>query len=90
MMLDEQTCYRALVARDVRFDGLFFVGVTTADLLPASLHGPHSGGTIGAVLSECGFGRARSRFRPCLRCRAEMGQRGRQSSVDAVQEERPG
>ena len=29
MRIDDETCYRALTARDARFDGLFFVGVTT-------------------------------------------------------------
>ena len=29
MRIDDETCYRALAARDVRFDGLFFVGVTS-------------------------------------------------------------
>ncbi len=32
MKLDNDTCYRALAARDVRFDGLFFVGVTTTGI----------------------------------------------------------
>lgn len=32
MLLDEDTCYRALVARDARFDGTFFVGVLTTGI----------------------------------------------------------
>ena len=32
MKIDDETCYRALVARDARFDGLFFVGVTTTGI----------------------------------------------------------
>jgi hypothetical protein len=28
MRIDTETCYRALAARDSRFDGLFLVGVT--------------------------------------------------------------
>jgi AraC family transcriptional regulator of adaptative response / DNA-3-methyladenine glycosylase II len=31
-MLDPDACYRALVARDARFDGVFFVGVTTTGI----------------------------------------------------------
>ena len=29
MLLDGESCYTALRARDVRFDGLFYVGVRT-------------------------------------------------------------
>ena len=32
MRIDDETCYRALVARDARFDGLFFVGVTSTGI----------------------------------------------------------
>ena len=31
-MLDGDTCYRALAARDRRFDGVFFVGVETTGI----------------------------------------------------------
>ena len=44
MRIDDETCYRALAARDARFDGLFFVGVTsTRNLLPPDLHGADGG-----------------------------------------------
>jgi len=32
MTLDDQICYRAVAARDARFDGIFFVGVTTTGI----------------------------------------------------------
>ncbi len=32
MKLDSDLCYRRLTARDVRFDGTFFVGVTTTGI----------------------------------------------------------
>ena len=32
MPLDPATCYRALHARDARFDGVFFVAVTTTGI----------------------------------------------------------
>ena len=42
--LDPDVCYRALVARDARFDGLFFVGRGDhGHLLPADLPGAHAG-----------------------------------------------
>src|SRR5262249_54071199 len=72
MRLDNETCYRAVAARDVRFDGLFFVGVTTTGIYcrpicPART--PRSDRCRffhNAALAE------HSGFRPCLRCRPEL------------------
>jgi AraC family transcriptional regulator of adaptative response / DNA-3-methyladenine glycosylase II len=72
MTLDDQTCYRALVARDVRFDGLFFVGVTTTGIYCRPICTARSPGRgrcrffPNAALAE------REGFRPCLRCRPEL------------------
>jgi AraC family transcriptional regulator of adaptative response / DNA-3-methyladenine glycosylase II len=35
MTLDPDTCYRAMVARDPRFDGRFFTGVTSTGIYSA-------------------------------------------------------
>ena len=32
MRIDDDACYRALIARDPRFDGVFFVGVKTTGI----------------------------------------------------------
>jgi AraC family transcriptional regulator of adaptative response / DNA-3-methyladenine glycosylase II len=32
MRPDDETCYQALAGRDARFDGRFFVGVTTTGI----------------------------------------------------------
>lgn len=72
MTLDDQTCYRALVARDVRFDGLFFVGVTTTGIYCRPICTARTPGRdrcrifANAALAE------RNGFRPCLRCRPEL------------------
>lgn len=70
-MLDPDVCYRALEARDARFDGRLFVGVTTTGIYcrpvcPASL----------AKRDHCRFfpsaaAAQEAGFRPCLRCRPE-------------------
>ena len=53
MRIDDETCYRALAARDARFDGLFFVGVTsTRDLLSPDLHGADEWAAPGAGFSR--------------------------------------
>jgi AraC family transcriptional regulator of adaptative response / DNA-3-methyladenine glycosylase II len=82
MRIDSETCYRALAARDVRFDGLFFVGVTTTGIYcrpicPART--PRS--------DRCRFFpnpalAERAGFRPCLRCRPELAPGN--APVDAV------
>ena len=70
--LDRTNCYRACLSRDARFDGRFFVGVTTTNIYcrpicPART--PH--------LKNCQFfataAHAETKgFRPCLRCRPEL------------------
>jgi AraC family transcriptional regulator of adaptative response / DNA-3-methyladenine glycosylase II len=71
MMLDFDTCYRAVVARDSRFDGRFFTGVTSTGIYcrpicPARTPArrnmrffPHAGAAEAAG------------FRACRRCRPE-------------------
>jgi AraC family transcriptional regulator of adaptative response / DNA-3-methyladenine glycosylase II len=69
--LDPEVCYRALRTRDARFDGRFFVGVTSTGIYcrPVCPAGP-------AKPQNCRFfpsaAAAQSAgFRPCLRCRPE-------------------
>ncbi len=71
MTLDHDACYRALLARDPRFDGRFFTGVKTTGIYcrpicPARV--PFSKNVTfyptAAAAQEAGF-------RPCLRCRPE-------------------
>jgi AraC family transcriptional regulator of adaptative response / DNA-3-methyladenine glycosylase II len=72
MTLDEQTCYRAVAARDARFDGIFFVGVTTTGIYCRPVCTARTPGRDrcqffpNAALAE------RTGFRPCLRCRPEL------------------
>jgi AraC family transcriptional regulator of adaptative response / DNA-3-methyladenine glycosylase II len=72
MDLDSRRLYSALTARDPRFDGVFFVGVTSTDvycrpICPART--PKAG--------NCRFFATPQQaeqegFRPCLRCRPEL------------------
>jgi AraC family transcriptional regulator of adaptative response / DNA-3-methyladenine glycosylase II len=69
--LDAQACYRALTARDARFDGRFFVGVTSTGIYcrpicpaPSAKFGNCRFFGTAAAAREAGF-------RPCLRCRPE-------------------
>lgn len=72
MMLNFETCYRALQTRDARFDGRFFTAVRTTGIFcrpicPAPTPRPENCQffTSAAAAHEAGF-------RPCLRCRPEL------------------
>jgi AraC family transcriptional regulator of adaptative response / DNA-3-methyladenine glycosylase II len=69
--LDHEACYRVLRARDARFDGRLFVGVTSTGVYcrPVCPANP-------AKLENCRFfpsaaAAHEAGFRPCLRCRPE-------------------
>ena len=82
MVLDRESCARALEARDPRFDGVFFVGIRTTGIYcrpicPARRTLPKNRRFFAnAAAAE------RAGFRPCLRCRPELAP-GR-ARVDAV------
>ncbi len=81
-MLDADVCGRALAARDARFDGVFFVGISTTmiycrPVCPARVSYPDR-----RRFFESAAAAERDGFRPCLRCRPELAP-GR-ALVDAV------
>ena len=83
MTLDQETCRRALAAHDSRFDGIFFVGVSSTGIYcrpvcPAKTPKPENCTFYGTHAAAEAAG-----YRPCLRCRPEIAP-GR-SNVDAVQ-----
>lgn len=70
MQLDSEACYRAVRARDRRFDGRFFVGITSTRIYcpicparPAKRENMRFYSHAAAA--------ERDGFRPCLRCRPE-------------------
>jgi AraC family transcriptional regulator, regulatory protein of adaptative response / DNA-3-methyladenine glycosylase II len=71
MELDHDICYRALLARDPRFDGRFFTGVTSTGIYcrpvcPAMTPKPEN-----CVFYACAAAAEESGFRACQRCRPE-------------------
>jgi AraC family transcriptional regulator of adaptative response / DNA-3-methyladenine glycosylase II len=72
MTIDDDICYRALLARDARFDGVFFTGVKTTGIYCRPVCTAKTPGRercrffVSAALAE------RAGFRPCLRCRPEL------------------
>jgi AraC family transcriptional regulator of adaptative response / DNA-3-methyladenine glycosylase II len=81
MTLDPHTCYRALRARDARFDGRFFVAVSSTRIYcrPICTVKPPRRENCrfypSAAAAETGG------YRPCLRCRPELAPGN--ASVDA-------
>lgn len=72
MELDHAFCYRALGARDARFDGLFFVGVTTTGIYCRPVCTARTPGRDRCRFYASATIAEREGFRPCLRCRPEL------------------
>lgn len=69
---DERTCWGAVVTRDARFDGLFFVGVRTTGIYCRPVCAART-----PRRERCSFFRLaaeaeRAGFRACFRCRPEL------------------
>jgi AraC family transcriptional regulator of adaptative response / DNA-3-methyladenine glycosylase II len=70
--LDPEAAYRALATRDARFDGRFFVGVTSTGIYCRPVCRVRL-----PMATNCRFfahaaGAEKAGFRPCLRCRPEQ------------------
>jgi AraC family transcriptional regulator of adaptative response / DNA-3-methyladenine glycosylase II len=82
MNLDPDICYRALTARDPRFDGLFFVGVTSTHIYCRPICPTRTPGRDRCRFFPSAAAAEQARFRPCLRCRPELAPGN--APVDAV------
>jgi len=85
-LLDPDHCYPALLARDARFDGQWFVGVTSTGVYCRPIcrvRTPRRENCRffpSATLAEA------ARFRPCLKCRPELAPASRPwSTMDAAE-----
>lgn len=82
MRLDSSGCYRALAARDPRFDGVFYVGVTSTRIYCRPVCPARTPRRDRCHFFNNPAAAERAGFRPCLRCRPELAPG--HSSVDAV------
>ncbi len=71
MELDRDACYRALRARDARFDGRFFVAVRTTGIYCRPICPAPSARLENVVFFSSAAAAQEAGFRPCLRCRPE-------------------
>jgi AraC family transcriptional regulator of adaptative response / DNA-3-methyladenine glycosylase II len=69
---DPDSCYRALAARDARFDGLFFTGVKSTGIYCRPVCGVKTPRRSSCVFFATAAAAEAAGFRPCLRCRPEL------------------
>jgi AraC family transcriptional regulator of adaptative response / DNA-3-methyladenine glycosylase II len=72
MDLDHAACYRALAARDRRFDGRLFVAVKTTRIYCRPICPARTPKSCNVIFYATAAAAADAGFRPCLRCRPEV------------------
>jgi AraC family transcriptional regulator of adaptative response / DNA-3-methyladenine glycosylase II len=82
MTLDSNTCYRALKARDARFDGRFFVAVSSTRIYCRPVCTVKPPRRENCRFFPSAAAAESSGYRPCLRCRPELAPGN--ASVDAT------
>ena len=82
MQLDPDHCYVSLNARDSRFDGLFYVGVTSTGIYCRPICPTRVPRRDNCRFFANAASAEREGFRPCLRCRPELAPGG--APMDAV------
>jgi AraC family transcriptional regulator of adaptative response / DNA-3-methyladenine glycosylase II len=70
--LDADICYRALAAHDARFDGVFFVGVTSTGIYCRPVCSAKPARRDHLCFFSSAAAAEQAGFRPCLRCRPEL------------------
>jgi AraC family transcriptional regulator of adaptative response / DNA-3-methyladenine glycosylase II len=72
MLQDDRRLHRALVARDPRFDGVFFVGVTSTRIYCRPICPAKAAREANRRFFATAQEAEQAGFRPCLRCRPEL------------------
>src|SRR6476620_4353613 len=67
-----KTLYKALIARDSRFDGIFFVGVTSTRIYCRPICPVKPPREANCRFYNSAQEAEQAGFRPCLRCRPEL------------------
>src|SRR5215216_3542929 len=71
MDLDHDACYRAISARDARFDGRLFTGVKTTGIYCRPVCPARTPMSKNVTFYATAAAAQEAGFRPCLRCRPE-------------------
>ena len=72
MTLDADHCYQALLTHDARFDGAFFVGVSTTGIYCRTVCTARTPRRDRCAFYPSAAAAEKAGFRPCLRCRPEL------------------
>lgn len=72
MNLDHAACYSALLSRDSRFDGRFFVGVSSTGIYCRPICRVKPPKAANAHFFPSAAAAEKAGYRPCLRCRPEI------------------
>lgn len=72
MVQQERSRYQALAARDSRFDGTFFVGVTSTGIYCRPVCPAKTPKAVNCRFFDTAQQAEQAHFRPCLRCRPEL------------------
>ncbi|MEW5918803.1 MAG: AlkA N-terminal domain-containing protein, partial [Gemmatimonadota bacterium] len=72
MVSDTTALYNALVARDARFDGVFYVGVTSTRVYCRPVCTARTPKAANCRFFASAEAAEKASFRPCLRCRPEL------------------
>ncbi|WP_255581693.1 DNA-3-methyladenine glycosylase 2 family protein [Cupriavidus sp. AU9028] len=70
--LDPDTCYRAIVSHDRRFDGRFFVGVSSTGIYCRPICAVRTPKRENCTFFPTAAAAEKQGYRPCLRCRPEL------------------
>ena len=70
--LDSEALYRALLAKDTRFDGRFFVGVATTGIYCRPVCRARKPLAVNCSFYATAAEAEQAGFRPCLLCRPEL------------------
>ena len=71
-MIEHNFAYKALTSRDPRFDGIFFVGVTSTGIYCRPICPARTPKQRNCRFFESAEAAEKASFRPCLRCRPEL------------------
>ncbi len=82
MLLDPDECYAALLSRDYRFDGLFFVAVSTTKIYCRPICRVRVPKAERCTFYHHAASAEQAGYRPCLRCRPELAPGN--AAMDAV------
>ncbi|HSU96059.1 MAG TPA: Ada metal-binding domain-containing protein, partial [Gemmatimonadaceae bacterium] len=72
MTTDPVALYNALASRDPRFDGVFYVGVTSTGIYCRPVCTARTPKAANCRFFDSAEAAEKASFRPCLRCRPEL------------------